>query len=158
DAAALSESEFRDRYPNLFLLELQMEAEDDSPRKREVHSTHRLTSAALSTMDLPPGGGLARLFVLVQKRADDILVGRSPLCDIRIEDERVSSRHCAIKKGPRDLWLLTDLASTNGTTINGRTVPVGVPLPFKPGSLLGFGLIMFKLLEATQLRRLFRTA
>jgi len=62
-------------------------------------------------------------------------VGRDPLCDIVIEDARVSWHHAVLRPGT-DHWTLQDENSTNGTYADGRRVhewDVG------PGSVLRFG-------------------
>ena len=57
-------------------------------------------------------GGLGR---------DELLLGRHPRCDIVLEDESVSRRHAQILF--RDgIWVIRDLGSTNGTTVNGARV------------------------------------
>jgi two-component system response regulator HydG len=50
-----------------------------------------------------------------------VLVGVSPTCQLRIEDRLVSRRHAAFELvGPR--LRVTDLESTNGTTVNGVSI------------------------------------
>jgi DNA-binding NtrC family response regulator len=53
--------------------------------------------------------------------ASPILVGQSPVCDLRLADPAVSRRHLALEPAGRALRL-TDLGSTNGTTVNGVRV------------------------------------
>ncbi len=50
-----------------------------------------------------------------------VLVGQSPSCNVRLKDGRVSRRHLALDLTKRHLRL-TDLGSTNGTTVNGVSV------------------------------------
>ncbi|MFJ2263793.1 FHA domain-containing protein [Streptomyces sp. NPDC087844] len=62
-------------------------------------------------------------------------VGRDPLCDIVIEDARVSWHHAVLRPGT-DHWTLEDENSTNGTYADGRRVherDVGA------GSVIRFG-------------------
>src|SRR5579875_3008859 len=48
-------------------------------------------------------------------------IGRSRSCDIVLEDPNVSREHAELR--PRgDSWVLTDLGSTNGSSINGRRI------------------------------------
>ena len=47
---------------------------------------------------------------------DPVVVGRSPECSISIRDIMLSRRHCRIERRGRD-WIVTDLASKNGTFI-----------------------------------------
>jgi len=62
------------------------------------------------------------LLVLDRAKSDRLLVGRHPACDVVVADPSVSRRHAQLTF--RDgVWMLQDLASTNGTTVNGK--PVG---------------------------------
>jgi pSer/pThr/pTyr-binding forkhead associated (FHA) protein len=48
-------------------------------------------------------------------------IGRSRACDIVVDDAGVSRQHAAIRpEGER--WLVEDLGSTNGTTLNGASL------------------------------------
>ena len=53
-----------------------------------------------------------------------LLLGRHPECDIQIDSRKVSRRHCCIAQ-VHDYLVVRDLASTNGTWINGRRVVTG---------------------------------
>jgi putative nucleotidyltransferase with HDIG domain len=46
-----------------------------------------------------------------------LTIGRMPQCDIQIEDQAVSRRHCTIEAAP-DSLLVVDLQSANGTFVN----------------------------------------
>ena len=48
-------------------------------------------------------------------------IGRLPNCSLILGDENVSRSHATIQKGPSG-WVLTDVGSTNGTTVNGTRV------------------------------------
>jgi DNA-binding NtrC family response regulator len=50
-----------------------------------------------------------------------VLLGQSPTCNVRLSDQRVSRRHLALDLGG-DRLRLTDLGSTNGTSIGGISV------------------------------------
>ena len=50
-----------------------------------------------------------------------IVLGRDPGCDIPLTDDTVSTRHAQLAYH-HNQWWLTDLASTNGTFINGAAV------------------------------------
>jgi pSer/pThr/pTyr-binding forkhead associated (FHA) protein len=53
--------------------------------------------------------------------AAGVTIGRSRQCDIVIDDPNVSREHAEIR--PRGgSWVLTDLGSTNGSSLNGRRV------------------------------------
>jgi hypothetical protein len=52
---------------------------------------------------------------------DCLLVGRHPRCDVVLTDPSVSRRHAQVTF--RDgVWVIQDLASTNGTSVNGAWV------------------------------------
>ena len=61
----------------------------------------------------PMGGGDP-----VSLRRDEMSVGRRSSCDIRLDFENVSGKHCALRL-LNGIWHVRDLGSTNGTTVNG---------------------------------------
>jgi len=50
-----------------------------------------------------------------------VTIGRSRACEIVVDDQGVSRRHAAIRSG-QDGWVLEDLGSTNGSSVNGAPV------------------------------------
>jgi len=48
----------------------------------------------------------------------EITIGRRPSCDIRLDFENVSGKHCLLRL-LNGIWNVKDLGSTNGTTVNG---------------------------------------
>ena len=50
-----------------------------------------------------------------------LVIGRLPECDITINDASISRRHAQIVRHG-DAVSITDLGSTNGTTVNGSKV------------------------------------
>jgi pSer/pThr/pTyr-binding forkhead associated (FHA) protein len=61
----------------------------------------------------PVGGGDP--IPLIKK---DIIIGRRPSCDISLDYENISGKHCALRL-TNGVWSIRDLGSTNGTTVNG---------------------------------------
>lgn len=49
---------------------------------------------------------------------NEVIVGRRPSCDIRLDYENVSGKHCMLRL-LNGVWNVKDLGSTNGTTVNG---------------------------------------
>jgi hypothetical protein len=56
-----------------------------------------------------------------QVTSEQVVLGRSRECDIRVEDGNVSRRHAELRRIGDDYWVV-DLGSTNGTELNGRPV------------------------------------
>jgi hypothetical protein len=65
----------------------------------------------------------------------EVLVGRHQGCDVVLEDLSVSRRHALLRFRDGG-WILRDLESTNGTTVNGSPV---VRCRLLPGDRLAFG-------------------
>jgi pSer/pThr/pTyr-binding forkhead associated (FHA) protein len=53
-----------------------------------------------------------------------VVVGRHPVCDVRLDSNRVSLRHCILHEDGGEVDV-RDLGSTNGTWINGNRVERG---------------------------------
>jgi hypothetical protein len=71
-------------------------------------------------------------------------IGRSRECEIVVEDANVSRQHAELR--PRGgAWVISDLGSTNGTRVNGRTI--NTPEVLRPGDEIevGSSLITFEL-------------
>jgi hypothetical protein len=63
-------------------------------------------------------------------------IGRSRQCDVVIDDGNVSRQHAEIR--PRGgSWVISDLGSTNGTSVNGR--PIQGPEVLRPGDDVSLG-------------------
>lgn len=65
-----------------------------------------------------------------------VMLGRSRQCDVVLEDANVSRQHAEIR--PRGgSWVLSDLGSTNGSSLNGRRIDG--PEVIKPGDEIELG-------------------
>jgi pSer/pThr/pTyr-binding forkhead associated (FHA) protein len=69
-----------------------------------------------------------------------VLVGRHPDCDVRLDSQKVSRRHCCIAQVNGDV-IVRDLGSTNGIRINGQVVQ---ECRLKPGDELAIGNVRFR--------------
>ncbi len=69
-------------------------------------------------------------------------IGRRGNNAIILDDDFVSSEH-ALLAWRDNRWWLSDVASTNGTTLNGQ--PVTRPLPVNWGDLIGVGRVRLRL-------------
>lgn len=78
--------------------------------------------------------------------ANRVLVGRSPHCDITLPEPEVSRQHAVVYRERGRTWV-TDLGSSNGTTVDGVAVDTATPL--RPGARVTFGpaSFMFRLIE-----------
>jgi FHA domain/Domain of unknown function (DUF1707) len=72
-------------------------------------------------------------------------IGRDASCDLAIADMTVSRLHARLERTP-DGWVLTDLASTNGTRVNGWRVRGQVRV--RAGDLVSFGDVQYSLSAA----------
>lgn len=79
-------------------------------------------AASLRTVARLRGSSSAPLLLALDRAEGDVLlVGRHLGCDVVLRDPSVSRRHAQLTL--RDgVWVLQDLASTNGTTVNGARV------------------------------------
>lgn len=50
------------------------------------------------------------------------IIGRQADCSVVLKDKGVSSHHCKVERISEQEFRLTDLGSSNGTYLNGRTV------------------------------------
>ncbi|MDT9690167.1 DUF1707 and FHA domain-containing protein [Streptomyces sp. P9(2023)] len=69
-------------------------------------------------------------------------IGRDPVNGLRLSHETVSRLHAELSL-QGGLWVLRDLGSTNGTTVNGRRVTGAVAV--RAGDAVGFGQMTFRL-------------
>lgn len=74
----------------------------------------------------PPGKALGIMKPLgggdpITLKKPELTIGRRPTCDIRLDFENVSGKHCQLRF-VRGTWHVRDLNSTNGTTKNGQTI------------------------------------
>jgi hypothetical protein len=70
-----------------------------------------------------------------------VVVGRHPLCDVRLDSLRISRHHCCMTQD-KDELIVRDLGSTNGIRINGERVERG---RLRPGDELSIAHIRYRL-------------
>jgi len=88
-------------------------------------------------------GGSAGRQVVSLEPGRKIVLGRAPQCDVQIVDDELSRRHCEVENRG-GMLVLTDLASSNGSFVNGRrtdTFPIG------PGDEVRIGKISLHLVD-----------
>lgn len=95
---------------------------------------------------LPSQPALAAFALLAGPRRGDefpvfapvVSIGQGPQNDLVIDDDSVSKTHARLEY-MLEGWRLTDLESTNGTTVEGVRLAPGVPTPLVYGSSVRFG-------------------
>jgi adenylate cyclase len=80
-----------------------------------------------------------RTFDLPQGRA--LVLGRSATTDLPVYDPTISRRHAELTAAP-DGVRVRDLDSSNGTSVNGERVAIGL---LRAGDTIGFGRVSFRL-------------
>ena len=69
---------------------------------------------------------------------DPIVAGRDASCDLQLEDQSISRRHCEIRLQAGHATV-TDLNSRNGIRLGGSQLPPGEAIPWSPGVSLDVG-------------------
>lgn len=115
--------------------EVRLETEDPLDAVERAHQ-HEPALIMLEG-DLP--GQVFRL------RAGRQVIGRRPECDIRVRERAVSGIHAEIIR-VRDTVTINDLASTNGTLLNG--LRIRTPVPLAQGHLLKLGNCVFRYVDS----------
>jgi len=72
-----------------------------------------------------------------------ILVGRSEEAKFRIQQDRVSRKHCEFFEQEGRVYL-RDLGSTNGTLLDGELVETSVKIPLESGAVVQVGSLAFR--------------
>ncbi len=79
---------------------------------------------------------------------DELLLGSSAECGLRLADPRVSARHARLRREPARL-VLEDLGSTNGTFAGGQQI---FACPLLPGALVHIGPFELRVAEKAEAR------
>jgi hypothetical protein len=150
-ARALSVDAFQQRYGRGFLLVTAARVDG----RRGETTTHLL-------LDDDPAGRTADLGHCVYPLRPQpgspgqlVTLGRESRHDVVIPDASVSRFHAFAKLADDGRFLLQDAGSTNGTSVNGASVPgrgAGPPTPLGPGDTVRLGQIEFTFTDAAGLR------
>ncbi|HEV7764165.1 MAG TPA: GGDEF domain-containing protein [Thermoanaerobaculia bacterium] len=73
------------------------------------------------------------------------IIGRRPECDIRVRERAVSGIHAEVIR-VRDTVTINDLASTNGTVVNGMRIRT--PVPLMQSTLVKLGNCVFRFVDS----------
>ncbi|HEY6323966.1 MAG TPA: FHA domain-containing protein [Thermoanaerobaculia bacterium] len=89
--------------------------------------------------------------VVVLREEEEYVLGRDATSTLVVDDDRVSRRHARLRRG-REGWELSDLASKNGTLVNGQPVAGRALLAARSWLSLGGVLASFEPLTEEQIR------
>ncbi|MFF4588914.1 FHA domain-containing protein [Streptomyces sp. NPDC001388] len=103
-----------------------------APADPEPHPEVDDAPARLHVVAGPDAGGVHLL------HGGQVRVGRSADAEVPLDDPDVSRLHCAVTLSPDGRATVTDLGSTNGTTLDGVRVQTR-PVRLVPGALLRIG-------------------
>lgn len=103
-----------------------------APAEPEPHPELDDAPTQLHVVAGPDAGGVHLL------HGGEIRIGRSADADVPLDDPDVSRLHCAVTVAADGQVSVADLASTNGTTLDGTRVGTR-PVRFAPGALLRIG-------------------
>jgi hypothetical protein len=140
-----------------FLRRMELALVARSPQELHALTADLHTGEGMSRKVVRAVGGVSAFFVrlrrawLAEKLPPLLLpepgpyplrIGRDPVNGLRLTHESVSRLHAELSL-QNDMWVLRDLGSTNGTTVNGRRVTGAVPV--RDGDMVSFGRIGFRL-------------
>jgi len=158
DARRFSQADFEEAHGNAFLMLGSMDlATPDGPGATVVE----LSISDDPDADVPSFDPLVHPICRTGRSVGHLVsVGRTSNNDVVLPDVSVSRFHAFLKEGVGSgSWSIQDAGSTNGTTVNGRSVPVqgrGVPIALKSGDRVRIGQVDLGFVEAELLVRLLR--
>ena len=103
--------------------------------KRLSRSNRKIRKGLPKTVKVTHGAQAGVVLTL----GSEILIGRSQDCQLRLDDDYVSTRHARIYKETSG-FMLEDLGSTNGSFVNHERI--WKPTSFTVGDTLGIGRTM----------------
>lgn len=111
--------------PSSLRIVARMDEPDDGPATAPLQPTQVMPSGDPPGVKGAPGAAKQARIELEGASCyldrDVATIGRGLDNDVVVEDRRVSRHHARLQRGPRG-WEIMDLASTNGSFVNGRQV------------------------------------
>ncbi len=117
-----------------------------APRRLKESLVPSDTGIYLRVEETPLSTGVGRIFNL--SPGGVYLVGREG-ADIDLDDEKVSRKHAEIGLYGPGAYILRDLASTNGTRLNGRRITDRAKLKHTDVISIGDHVLSFSVIEKT---------
>jgi FHA domain len=154
DARGLARAEFEERHGRAFLLLSAADLSTPRPTITEV----RLDGDSVVTRRAESTASLALVVYALRRNNRSashlITLGRAPDNDVVVPDVSISRFHAFVKQGANGRWLLQDAGSTNGTTVNGSSVPRqghGSPAELSAGDDVRLGQVELTFLDSEAL-------
>jgi hypothetical protein len=124
DARSLAREAFEERHGRAFLLLSAADLSTPRPTLTEVRLDDEGGHAPYRRVESTANLSLVVFAVRHNGRSASHLItlGRAPDNDVVVPDVSISRFHAFVKDGG-GRWMLQDAGSTNGTTVNGNTVP-----------------------------------
>lgn len=109
-------------------------------RPHDTPSASRDAGGAAAHLDCIAGPALAPCPLLHAKEGPSrpLRLGRDEHCDVVLAHPGVSRQHCELRF-ERGRWLVQDLGSTHGTSVDGVRLAAGQVAELAPGGTLGIG-------------------
>jgi len=104
-------------------LSMTVAPEDDAGVASKHASIHLSLSGADATWNLLPV----------------FRIGRGSDSHLRLPSSRVSHSHCELRHAGNGAWVVRDLGSKNGTSVNGRRLPAGLDTALANGDVIEVG-------------------
>jgi hypothetical protein len=150
DCRSLSAEEFEDRHGSAFLLLTASQLHIPKGPSATVVELGDIDETASS-----PTASLSLLVFAVKKTERSVghlvTMGRASNNDVAIRDQSVSRFHAFMKQSDDDRFHIQDAGSTNGTMVNGTSVPArghGPAVDLKTGDNLRLGQVELTFLAA----------
>lgn len=89
--------------------------------------------------------------------ADGLRLGRSPACELTVDEPSVSREH-AVVRGRPGRWFVEDLGSRNGTRVNATRLTFGRPHPLRHDDRVLLGTVDLVVLSAAEVNDIDRTS
>lgn len=146
-ASRLTSDEFGVRFPHLFLIFYEtVDVVGASSFATQIVSKDQARKRPTSEL---------RVMALVKAPgnpySDRISVGRARNCDVVLRNPSVSKLHAHIRREPNGSWVLIDVNSHNGTSIDGARVSPSQPVVLRIGEQVTFGGMVVRVVDAPQL-------
>ena len=110
------------------------------------HPTHpaggRTLLAPPTAAALAEGSALAIGLEPVVRDAVEITLGRSPTCDLQIEEGTISQLHLVFRRDG-EAWTVKDVGSTNGSWLEGTRLEKDAPVQLGDGAWLQAAQVLF---------------